>query len=227
MKPLSVCQLYTFVDTALLLGRAAEEIARRLCAGGADLIQLRAKRSTPEEVRQLAEAILPITDRAGIPLVINDHPTIARQIGAFACHLGQEDFFERGHTRAGQVTGFPSDIRLGLSTHSPEQARRALVADPDYIAIGPVYATGTKPSTAPVTLDYVRWAAANVALPWFAIGGINLNNLDDVLDAGATRVCVVSAILNAPDIMQACQDFKNRLLSAARRSQVITESRNP
>src|SRR5258706_1130575 len=183
MKPLSDCHLYAFVDTAFLHSLAAGEIARRLCAGGADLIQLRAKRSTPDEVRQMAEEILPITARAGIPLVINDHPTIARQIGAFACHLGQEDFFERGFTRATQVTGAPSEIKLGLSTHSPEQARRALFADPDYIAIGPAYATCTKPTPAPVTLDYVRWAAANVTVPWFAIGGVHLENLDDILAA--------------------------------------------
>ena len=84
-----------------------------------------------------------------------------------------------------------------MSTHSPEQAKRALAAGPDYIAIGPVYSTGTKPKAKPVTLEYVRWAAANVNIPWFAIGGINLGNLDDVLAAGARRICVVSAILNA------------------------------
>ncbi len=81
----------------------------------------------------------------------------------------------------------------------------------DYIAVGPVFATGTKPTAKPVTLDYVRWAAANVTVPWFAIGGINLDNLGDVLAAGAMRVCVVSAILNAPDIAKACAEFRRRL----------------
>jgi thiamine-phosphate pyrophosphorylase len=98
-----------------------------------------------------------------------------------------------------------------LSTHSPEQAQRALAAGPDYIAIGPVFATGTKPGAKPVTPDYVRWAAVNVTVPWFAIGGINLKNLGDVLSAGATRVCVVSAILNAPDVTAACAEFRRRL----------------
>jgi thiamine-phosphate pyrophosphorylase len=86
--------------------------------------------------------------------------------------------------------------------------------EPDYIAIGPVYATGTKPTARPVTLEYVRWAAAHVMIPWFAIGGINLDNLDEVMAAGARRICVVSAILNASDITQACQAFRNRLTSA-------------
>ncbi len=101
-----------------------------------------------------------------------------------------------------------------MSTHSPEQAKRALAAGPDYIAIGPVYSTGTKPMAKPVTLEYVRWAAApqsGVNIPWFAIGGITLRNLNDVLAAGATRICVVSAILNATDVMKACSEFRHRL----------------
>jgi thiamine-phosphate pyrophosphorylase len=98
-----------------------------------------------------------------------------------------------------------------LSTHAPEQAARALAAAPAYIAIGPVHATGTKPGARPVTLDYVRWAAAHVNIPWFAIGGINPENLDELLRAGAQRICVVSAILNAPDIAQACREFRRRM----------------
>ncbi len=101
-----------------------------------------------------------------------------------------------------------------MSTHAPAQAERAIAAGADYIAVGPVYATGTKPTAKPVSLDYVKWAAANVQIPWFAIGGINLENLDAVLAAGARRIGVVSAILNATDIAEACHNFKNRLLSA-------------
>ena len=187
---------------------------QQLCDGGADLIQLRAKSSTPDEVRRFAEAIVPFTDRAGLGLIINDHPQVALQSGAFGCHLGQEDFFDAGYMQATQVTGCPAAIKLGLSTHAPEQARRALGARPDYIAIGPVFATSTKPTVRPVTLEYVQWAAANVSAPWFAIGGITLQNLDDVLAAGAKRICVVSAILDSPDIAKACRAFKDRLLSA-------------
>ncbi|NDD40387.1 MAG: thiamine phosphate synthase, partial [Verrucomicrobia bacterium] len=131
--------------------------------------------------------------------------------GAPCCHLGQEDFFDAGFRTAAQVTGCPPQMKLGLSTHAPEEAKRALRAAPDYIAIGPVFPTGTKPGRAAVTLDYVRWAAANVTLPWFAIGGINLSTLDSVVDAGARRICVVSAILNAPDIAAACGEFRQRL----------------
>lgn len=211
MKPLADCRLYTFVDTAYLHGRDPADLARQLCDGGSDIIQLRAKGSTPDEVCRMAEAILPVTQAADVWLVINDHPKIALQTGAPCCHLGQEDFFDAGYRTAAQVTGCPKEMRLGLSTHAPEQAQRALRVEPDYIAIGPVYATGTKPTARPVTLDYVRWAAQNVLIPWFAIGGITLENLDEVLEAGATRICVVSAILNAPDVAAACGEFRARL----------------
>jgi thiamine-phosphate pyrophosphorylase len=227
MKPLADCRLYAFIDTAYFHGRAPEVFAQQLCDGGADLIQFRAKKSSPDEIRRMAEAILPVTRRANAGLVINDHLEIARETGAELCHLGQEDFFDAGYTHVSQLKGRDAalrrppgalgehalpEVRIGLSTHSPEQAKRALAAGPDYIAIGPVYSTGTKPMAKPVTLEYVRWAAANVNIPWFAIGGINLRTLDDVLAAGAKRVCVVSAILNATDVMKACLEFRRRLV---------------
>jgi thiamine-phosphate pyrophosphorylase len=212
MKPLSDCLLYAFVDTAYLHGRAPELIARQLCDGGADLIQLRAKNSSIEEIRQMAEAIVPVTCAANVGLVINDHLEIAREVGAEFCHLGQEDFFDAGHKHVDELKIKNSKLKIGLSTHAPEQARRAVEAAADYIAIGPVFATGTKPTAKPVTLDYVRWASENVKVPWFAIGGINLQNLDEVLAAGAKRICVVSAILNAADIAKACAEFRKRLV---------------
>ena len=211
MNSFATSRLYTFVDTAYLNGRLPQEVVRELCDGGSDIIQLRAKNCPPDEIRAMAEAILPVTQAAGVPLVINDHYRLALQLGAPACHLGQEDFFEAGFRLVDQLAGCPRQIKVGLSTHAPEQAQRAIAAGPDYIAIGPIFATPTKPGRTPVTLEYVRWAAANVRLPWFAIGGITLENLDDVLAAGAQRICVVSAILNAPDIAAACRQFKQRL----------------
>jgi thiamine-phosphate pyrophosphorylase len=213
MKPLADCRLYTFVDTAYLHGRPAAVVARQLCEGGSDIIQLRAKGLAVNEILRLGREMLPIVRDFAVGLVINDHWDIACELGVDFCHLGQEDFFDgsgdprRGHSKPG----------LGLSTHAPEQAARALAANPAYIAIGPIYATPTKPTAQPVTLDYVRWAAQHVTIPWFAIGGINLANLNDALAAGTKRVCVVSAILNAPDIAVACRQFKEALI---RRHQV-------
>ncbi len=230
---LDQARLYGFVDSAFVRGAegdlpavgSCQEVARALCAGGADVIQLRAKNVPLEEVQRLAEAILPITAGAGIPLVINDYPRVALAVGAPWCHLGQEDFFNAGYARVsdlkraleqeGWSRSAVQGLRIGLSTHAPAQAQRAIDAGADYVAIGPVYATGTKPTAPPVTLDYVRWAAEHVRIPWFAIGGINLANLDAVLAAGARRICVVSAILNAPDLAGTCQQFKRRLMSVA------------
>jgi len=211
MKPLNQCRLYTFIDTAFLRGRAAAAVAEQLCRGGSDLIQLRAKDCSREQARQLAGEIQPVLRGADVGLVINDHWDIAGEMGADFCHLGQEDFFGAGFTHGSQLTAKPARPLLGLSTHAPEQAARALAAGPAYLAIGPVYATGTKPGARPVTLGYVRWAAAQVKIPWFAIGGIHLGNLDEVVRAGAERICVVSAILNAPDIEQACREFRKRM----------------
>jgi thiamine-phosphate pyrophosphorylase len=207
MKPLADCRLYTFVDTAYLAGRDPALLARQLCDGGSDLIQLRAKNAPLAEVRRLAEALLTVTRAAGVRLVINDHLELARELEAEFCHLGQEDFFDAGHRHVSELRPAGSALQFGLSTHAPEQAQKALAGGADYIAIGPVYATGTKPTARPVTLEYVRWAAAHVTVPWFAIGGINLTNINAVLSAGATRICVVSAILNAPDVTRACQEF--------------------
>jgi thiamine-phosphate pyrophosphorylase len=227
MKPLTECRLYTFVDTAYLRGRTVAEIARQLCDGGGDIIQLRAKSYRADDVQRMVEAIAHVTERAGVHLVVNDHVDVARTLPRPFCHLGQEDFFDAGWTHVSQLDGqAPREgsrfqttagsraLQVGLSTHSPAQAELAVAAGADYIAIGPVYATGTKPTARPVTIEYVRWAAVSVPLPWFAIGGITLDKLDELLAAGARRICVVSAILNAPDISETCQRLRERLFSA-------------
>ena len=112
MKPLRDCLLYTFIDTAYLKGRRPDEIAKQLCDGGSDLIQLRSKTSAPDEICQLAEIILPITDQAGVGLVINDYPGIALKVGAFASHLGQA-YIGRTYVVAKTTPGIGSKSRTG------------------------------------------------------------------------------------------------------------------
>jgi thiamine-phosphate pyrophosphorylase len=214
MKQLADCRLYTFVDSAYLNGREPVEIARQLCEGGADLIQLRAKDWPKKKICATAKSLLPITHAADVALIINDHWDIASETGADFCHLGQEDFFEANNPPQPSA----SMPQLGLSTHVPEQAERATVAGAAYLGVGPVFATPTKPGRPAVTLDYVSWAARHIDQPWFAIGGITLDNVDDVLSAGASRICVVSAILTAPNIAHACQQFHERLASAPLRT---------
>ncbi len=212
MKPLFDCRLYAFVDSAYLHGRPPGEIAESLCRGGADLVQLRCKNWTPDQIRPVARELKFVTDRSGVHLVINDFPEIARDVGASFFHLGQEDFLASQHSHlAGLGLSGPRMPLAGLSSHGPDDARRAVNVGAAYVAVGPVFPTPTKPGRPGVTLDYVRWAATHLTLPWFAIGGINLENLDSVLAAGATRVCVVSAILNQADPAAACREFRRRL----------------
>lgn len=220
MKSFADCRLYTFVDTAYLAGRRPDSLTRQLCDGGADLIQIRAKGSPLEDVRRLVAAVLPIAQSAGVWCVMNDHAALACELGVPVVHLGQEDFFEEGgFTQATELwtkvnpTPVRSHPALGLSSHAPDQARRAVAAGADYVAVGPVFPTGTKPGRPAVSLDYVRWAAGNLSVPWFAIGGIHLGNLDQVLDAGAQRICVVSAILQSPDVTAATAAFRRALRS--------------
>ena len=211
---LARARLYTFVDTGYLAGRDPAEVARALCDGGSDLIQVRAKGMAPDGVRRLVEAVMPVIDRTGIPLVLNDHWDLALKLGCPIVHLGQEDFFDAGFQRVEQLSPELETAKrpaIGLSTHAPDQASRAVAAGPDYVAIGPVFPTATKPGRPAATLEYVRWAAREVNIPWFAIGGINRITLDQVLEAGARRICVVSDILNAPDIAAVCREYRRRL----------------
>lgn len=199
------------MDTAYLDGRDPAELARQLCDGGADLVQLRAKESAPEDVARWVDRVLPVVSAAGAWFVLNDHWELGCRLGVPCVHLGQEDFFDAGHRHVSELPGVGTRPKLGLSSHAPDQFRRAEEAGADYVAVGPVFPTGTKPGRAAVTLEYVRWAAANARVPWFAIGGIHPGNLDEVLAAGATRVCVVSAILRAPDVAAATRGLRARL----------------
>ena len=214
MKPLTDCRLYGFVDATYSNDRDPALLAKQLCAGGADLIQYRAKNQPAQIVEPTAAAILEVTRRNNVGLVVNDHWDVACKLGAAICHLGQEDFFDSGFKHKNELPTRIDGRRplLGLSTHAPEQAVRAIAAGADYIAIGPVFPTDTKPSAQPVTLDYVKWATENVSIPWFAIGGINLGNVDQVVAAGAKRICVVSAILNAEDVSAKCAEFRSRIV---------------
>jgi len=220
MKSIDYCQLYAFVDTAYLGERDPLEVAKMLCDGGADVVQVRAKGSSPEEVARLTERIKPVLDKAGVLLVVNDWYEIAVRMEADFCHMGQEDFFDGGIRSKAELAErfigrYGRDqlerVGLGLSSHSPEQALRAVAAGADYVAVGPVFATPTKPGRTPVGLELLKWASDTLKVPWFAIGGINLDNIEKVLEAGARRICVVSAILLAPDVTRACLEFKRRL----------------
>ena len=211
MKTWTECRLYAFVDAAYLDGRKPGELARALCGGGADVVQARAKGWGRDDTRRLVDEVFPVVEGFGVRFVLNDDWRLGSETGVPCVHLGQEDFFDAGYSRRDDLPGAMAGPELGLSSHAPDQFLRAEEARAAYVAVGPVFATPTKPGRPAVTLDYVRWAAANARTPWFAIGGIQPANLDAVLGAGATRVCVVSALLRQRDVEAATRAIRSRL----------------
>ncbi|MFD0686925.1 thiamine phosphate synthase [Actinomadura fibrosa] len=177
-------------------------------ANGVDLVQLRQKGLEARQEMEYLEVFRAACERHGALLAVNDRADIAHAVGADVLHLGQDDL---PVPAARRIVG--EDILIGRSTHSDEQASAAS-AEPgvDYFCAGPVWPTPTKPGRAapgPKLLRYV--AERREARPWFAIGGIDLTNLDEVLDTGATRVVVVRAITDAADPGAAAAEFTRRL----------------
>lgn len=192
---LSHSRLYGILDLSYVDTGDAVEVAQSLIEGGVDLLQLRGKGRTPDEIEKLAIQLQPILRKAGIPLIINDHPAIARSVGAEGVHLGQDDL---SIAEARKIVG--PDCALGKSTHSLDQAIRAFYEGADYIGFGPLFATPTKPSYLPIGLDQIPKVHDAVRIPIFCIGGIKLDNLPKVIEAGAQRVVIVSGLLQAEDI---------------------------
>lgn len=206
---LANCRLYGFIDTAYLNERDPAELARQLIAGGADIIQVRAKDRPHPQLVELGLAVLGAAFRHRVPVIINDDIDAAFEIGADGVHLGQEDW--KRIPREQRVERLANMRIVGISTHSLEQALAAERDGADYIGVGPVFPTATKAHAKPVGLSLVREVAARVSVPFFAIGGIALDNIDEVLEAGARRVAVVSAILKQDDVKAAAAAFKSKL----------------
>jgi len=209
IKPLSEARLYTIIDTGYLAGRDVTQIAREMVAGGADLIQLRAKGHTPAQIAQMGRAILAITRDAGVPLIINDHPGVALEIGADGVHVGQDDQPVSEVRRL-----FPGKIIVGKSTHSLEQAEDALAEKPDYTGFGPLFATPTKPDYTAIGLEQIARVREIATVPFFCIGGIKQDNVATVLSKGALGVVIVSEILGSHDMKTICSWYKKILLEA-------------
>jgi len=194
MKPLNQCVLYGIVDTGYLRRDQLSAMASQLIQGGADILQLRAKNMSEEEILSLALEIAPLCRGASIPFILNDHPELVARSGADGVHIGQDD---HSVADARQIAG-PSAI-VGKSTHSLEQALEAAEEHPDYIGFGPIFATPTKPDYVPIGTELIAQIHSRLRLPIFCIGGIKLSNLPQILGAGAKRVAIVSDLLQAPD----------------------------
>ncbi|WP_243094843.1 thiamine phosphate synthase [Thermus thalpophilus] len=181
----------------------------RALGGGVEVLQLRAKDWEARPILELGERMLALAKGYGVPFFLNDRPDLAALLGADGVHLGQGDLTPAEARRFFQGL-------IGRSTHAPEQALKALDEGADYLSVGPVWETPTKPGRKAAGLGYVRFAAEHLGeKPWFAIGGIDLINLDRVLEAGARRVVVVRAILDAEDPEGAAKAFRERLYGVA------------
>jgi thiamine-phosphate pyrophosphorylase len=168
--------------------------------GGVDFVQLREKDLSDADLLRVLEEARAVTRRLDVPLVVNDRPDLAVLVGADYAHVGQDDLPLRAVRRFG--------IPAGLSTHSREELERA---EADYVAVGPVFATPTKPGRPAVGLELVRHAAERAPVPWFAIGGIDRTNVADVVAAGARRIAVVRAIGDADDPEAAARELREVL----------------
>ena len=209
MKPdLKSCRLYGILDLAYIDADTAPAVAESMIEGGVDIIQLRGKNRSISELTNIAGTLHLITSRSSTPLVINDHPQIAVDIPVEGVHVGQDDdsilLVRQKSTR---------NLWVGKSTHSLEQATAAEREGADYIGFGPIFATPTKPDYQPIGLEDIERVQAKVALPIFCIGGIKLENLAQVIAAGARRVVIVSGLLKAPDIVAYARAAKQLLTS--------------
>ena len=203
---LSRCRLYGILDLGYVDSSEIAGVAEQMIDGGVDLIQLRAKARPSREIATMATTLHNIAMRRGVPVVINDHPEIARVVGAEGVHLGQDDL---PIAEAREIAG--PDCLVGKSTHSVDQAICAFYEGADYIGFGPIFATPTKPDYAPIGLEEIRNVHDAVRIPIFCIGGIKLDNLPEVIAVGARRVVIVSGLLLANDIALYARSAKELL----------------
>ena len=187
---LARARLYFVTDSA-----TDEAVLKAALEGGVDMLQLRDPWVPDEELLVAAGAFRSLCDEHGALMWLNDRPDLAVRAGADGVHLGQDDMPVRG---ARALIG--SELLIGLSTHSPEQLEAGVAAGADQLSVGPVWETPTKPGRPAAGLDYVRHAARRKPpVPWFAIGGIDTLNVNEVVAAGAQRAVVVRALRDAPD----------------------------
>jgi thiamine-phosphate pyrophosphorylase len=200
-QSLAARRLYGILDLGYCEASRAVETTRAMLVGGVQILQLRAKNLPTTEILPLAQNLAPLCQEAGVPFLLNDHPELVGPSGADGVHVGQDD---QSVAEARRLIG--PDKLIGLSTHSPAQARLAFDQKPDYIGFGPLFSTPTKPDYTPIGTSDLADVHCNAPLPIFCIGGIKLENLARILAAGAQRIVIVSGILQATDIPAYCAE---------------------
>jgi thiamine-phosphate pyrophosphorylase len=218
-----ITDLYGITASLLSLGRSNTDVVREMIKAGIKIIQYREKeRSVREKYRECRE-IRKLTSEAGVMLIINDHLDLALAVKADGVHLGQDDLpLPVARKLAGRR------LLLGISTHSPEQAKAAAAEGADYLGVGPLFATKTKKDVcAPVSLEYLDYVARNISLPFVAIGGIKEHNIALVRSRGAVCCALVSEIVGAPDIVAKVRDLREKCRSAQISRQGGKHGRHP
>ena len=204
--------LYVILDSTMS-GLSHPEAARQALAGGAKVLQLRDKGARFEDLLEAGHELRALTKAAAATLIINDNPYLAKEIGADGVHLGQEDF----PVYIARETLGPDAI-IGISTHTKQQALAALTLPVNYIAVGPVFATTTKPTgRKPVGADHVRWVKEHVKMPVVAVGGITAAAIPELIRAGADNVAVIREIMGSGGIESKVREL-SQLIAAAKAS---------
>ncbi len=179
-------------DRSAVGGRALPDLLHAAIAGGVDVVQLREKHLGDELLTEAASLAAAVCEEHGALLILNDRPDIAAEVRADGVHVGQEDM---PVAEVRELVG--PDMLIGLSTHAPTEIDAVDSSSVDYIGVGPVHVTPTKPGRPSVGLELVRYATAHAPVPFFAIGGIDAEHAPDVIAAGARRLCVLRAIASA------------------------------
>lgn len=200
-------RLYAITGEEFHQGRSLVEVMEAAIIGGVDIIQLRDKKNSKKVVLEKAKLLKELAKKYHIPLIINDHIDIALAVDADGIHLGQDDL---PLLEARKIFG--KDKIIGISTHEINEAREAELNGADYIGVGPIFATQSKEDVVdPVTTNYIEEIVAEISIPFVAIGGIKLHNVDQVLQAGATRICVISEIVGSEDVTTTAKRFIKRI----------------
>jgi thiamine-phosphate pyrophosphorylase len=200
---LSVAHLYLVCDSTPG-GRELEDLLIAAITGGVEIVQLRDKRLSDDDLIAVSREAAAVCRRLGALLIVNDRPAVALQAGADGVHVGQADM---PLAQVRELVG--AEMLVGLSTHAPAEIDAA--AGADYIGVGPVYATPTKPGRPAVGLQLVHYVATRAAMPFYAIGGIDAANCAAVISAGAQRIAVVRAIAEAADPEHAARELREAL----------------
>ncbi len=200
-------KLYVITESAISKGRSNEFVVKEAIKGGAKIIQLREKRRDKGKVKEEAIKLLKFCRENNALFIVNDYVDVALEIGADGVHLGQSDM---PINEARKICG--DKLIIGLSTHSAEQAVKADNEDVDYITIGPIYKTRDKDYT--VGPEIIKKILRKIKKPLIAIGGINKNNIDEVLRHGVKSVAVISAVVSAGDVNKAAKELVDKIKKA-------------